>query len=93
MPTAQEVTSLYRAILRGGKKFHNYNIREYILRRAKDRFREGASLTGDGADKAYAKGLGDLEVLRRQQVVHSLYHRPQRSYMEIKDTAPGPTGN
>ena len=68
-----------------GSAFPDYNVREYIRRRARDQFRAG--LTGaDGSTPAAAAALAEaraeLEVWKRQGAVYGLYHRPQRSIME-----------
>ena len=93
-----------------GADFPNYNIREYIRRRARERFREAASEAttaaaagrGQGAsspaassassasspaDLAFAAGQRELEAARRQAELARLYHRPQRSVMDVMSTA------
>ena len=89
-----------------GADFPNYNIREYIRRRARERFREAASeatttttraaAAGEGAaasspssspaDAAFSAGLRELEAARRQAALARLYHRPQRSVMDVMST-------
>lgn len=65
---------------RTGKKFHNYNLREYVKRRARDGFHE---MKGSTDAQAVSKGIQtakeSLEVIKRQAVVYSLYGRPIKS--------------
>ncbi|KAL6785671.1 ISD11 [Auxenochlorella protothecoides x Auxenochlorella symbiontica] len=84
MPAASEVTSLYRAILRAGSGIPNYNIREYVKRRAGEKFRElpkGGS--AEAVEAAFRRGCEELEVVKRQAVVYKLYARKQKSVMEL----------
>ena len=84
-----------------GANFPNYNIREYIRRRARERFREAATATeattaaataaGEGAasspaDLAFSAGLKELAAARRQAELARMYHRPQRSVMDVMST-------
>mmetsp|Transcript_4149 Transcript_4149/g.10380 ORF Transcript_4149/g.10380 Transcript_4149/m.10380 type:complete len:92 (-) Transcript_4149:94-369(-) len=78
---AGEVRSLFRAFLREGRKFNNYNIREYILRRAKEGFR--AQLTGNQSEAAFSAAKEELQVVRRQSVVYQMYGRPTKNVMEL----------
>ena len=83
-----------------GADFPNYNIREYIRRRARERFREAAaaaateggaasstsSSSTSPADLAFSAGLKELEAAKRQAALAVLYHRPQRSVMDVMST-------
>ena len=84
-----------------GANFPNYNIREYIRRRARERFREAATATeattaaataaGEGAasspaDLAFSAGLKELAAARRQAELARMYHRQQRSVMDVMST-------
>jgi hypothetical protein len=84
-------------ILTPGADFPNYNIREYIRRRARERFREAATTEGGAAaggetsssspsDLAFSAGLRELAAARRQAELARLYHRPQRSVMDVMST-------
>ncbi len=65
-----------------GSAFPDYNVREYIRRRARDQFRGGVA--GESAPTAMlAQAKAELEVWKRQGVVYGLYNRPQRSIMEV----------
>ncbi|GMH37363.1 hypothetical protein BSKO_05236 [Bryopsis sp. KO-2023] len=83
MPTAADVRALYRAFLRQGELFPQYNIREYIKRRAREGFEAQRKTTQPEAiEAAWKKAKEDLEVAKRQAVVYSLFSRPQKSVME-----------
>mmetsp|Transcript_4101 Transcript_4101/g.9339 ORF Transcript_4101/g.9339 Transcript_4101/m.9339 type:complete len:92 (+) Transcript_4101:79-354(+) len=77
----KEVISLYRELLRHGNRFSNYNFKEYVLRRTRDDFRSNRSVT-DGARVAelVAKGRGDLEVVKRQAALSSMF-KPNMEYI------------
>jgi LYR motif-containing protein 4 len=82
MPTAREVVTLYRTFLREGKKFPNYNIREYILRRSKEDFHLNAGQHDATTVQAlWSKALEDLEVVKRQSIVYKLYGRKMLNVM------------
>ena len=53
-----------------GTSYPNYNIREYIRRRAREEFSKRG-----GEGKALEAIREDLEVVRRQGLVYSLYNR------------------
>ncbi len=52
-----------------GKSYPNYNIREYVRRRAREDFSK------EGSGKSLAAIREELEVVRRQGVVYGLYNR------------------
>jgi hypothetical protein len=54
-----------------------------MRRRTGERFREAAGAAGADADAAFAAAAGELAAARRQATVYTLYHRPQRSIMEV----------
>uniref|UniRef100_A0A8C4QW41 Si:ch211-152c8.4 n=1 Tax=Eptatretus burgeri TaxID=7764 RepID=A0A8C4QW41_EPTBU len=65
------VLTLYRALLREGRKFPSYNYREYAVRRVRDAFREHAGETDpDEIHKLLQKAEDSLEVLRRQVTLY-----------------------
>lgn len=85
MSSSREVLSLYRDFLRVGRQFSNYNVREFVKRRAKEGFREGQALTDPATISAALKQAKDqLSVAKRQSVVYSLFAQPVKSIMELK---------
>ncbi|TKA23713.1 hypothetical protein B0A50_06549 [Salinomyces thailandicus] len=73
-PTALEVRSLYRSLLRQSRQFAAYNFREYAKRRTRDAFREhGAESDTRRAQELMQKGLKELQVLKRQTVVSQFF--------------------
>ncbi|KAL2610720.1 hypothetical protein R1flu_029293 [Riccia fluitans] len=61
-PSPVEAKALFKAFLREARKFPNYNIREYVKRRAKEGFRECQSIKDPAAAAAaFAKGKEQLE--------------------------------
>ena len=72
--------------LHSGASFPNYNVREYVRRRAGERFREGARLDATAADAAFTTAAEELAAARRQATVFGMYHRPQRSIMDVLTT-------
>ncbi|KAL0028424.1 hypothetical protein WJX77_005759 [Trebouxia sp. C0004] len=84
MPSASEVKGLYKAFLREGKKFSNYNVREFVQRKAKADFRSNAAQTDKTAiEQMWMQAKRDLEVAKRQTLVYSLYGSRQKSVMDI----------
>lgn len=71
---ASDVIKLYRALLRHGSKFADYNFREYALRRTKDGFR--AAKFEDNPEvvkKLYYEGLSSLAVVKRQAIISQMF--------------------
>ena len=84
MALRQEALSLYRNLLRTGKKFPNYNIREFVLRKTRQEFRRNRDLQeAELITKAIAEAKKELEVARRQAVVYSLFAPSLKSIMDI----------
>ncbi|KAL7456947.1 hypothetical protein ACHAWC_010974 [Mediolabrus comicus] len=65
--------SLFRSLLREAKKVDNYNFRLYAIRRVKLGFQINRNLAGNEADLAFREGQENLDILRRQVVLGSLY--------------------
>ncbi|KAG1656613.1 hypothetical protein FOA52_008436 [Chlamydomonas sp. UWO 241] len=86
MAAPGEVKSLMRAFLRGGAQFPNYNIREYILRRVKDGFREGAGESGPSSAALWAHAKEEYSVMKRQSVVYGMYARKIKNILEVEGT-------
>ncbi|KAH9816987.1 putative ISD11 Iron-Sulfur protein biogenesis, Desulfurase-interacting protein [Teratosphaeria destructans] len=73
-PTAMEVRSLYRSLLRTSNQFAAYNFREYAKRRTRDAFREHSTETvGRQIQELMQKGLKELQMLKRQTVVSQFF--------------------
>ena len=65
-----------------GQKYPNYNVREFVKRRAKQDFRQHAAET-DAAriDQLWSKAQEDFAVTQRQRIVYSMYAPKQKSVM------------
>ncbi|XP_034243607.1 LYR motif-containing protein 4 [Thrips palmi] len=69
-----EILTLYKSLLKEGRKFSNYNFRMYALRRVKDNFRENISETNPKKIEEFLSfGKQNLESLKRQVIVGNLY--------------------
>jgi hypothetical protein len=72
--TRARALELYRAFLRCGRAFNDYNVREYVKRRSGEAFRANRTLeNGDDIARALARGEEELAVARRQAAVYELY--------------------
>lgn len=88
-PSAAQAKELLRALLREGRKFSNYNVREYVKRRTIEGFQENRNVTDPAVlGAAYADGLKQLEIAKRQSVVYNLYAPQIKSIMDLKITKP-----
>ncbi|RRT56757.1 hypothetical protein B296_00024322 [Ensete ventricosum] len=88
-PSRAEVLSLLRSFLQAARKFSDYNIREYAARRAIDGFRGNKALSDPSAiAAAFADGMSQLEVAKRQAAVYSSYAPKTKSVMEVKMSPP-----
>ncbi|KAK9823181.1 hypothetical protein WJX72_000887 [[Myrmecia] bisecta] len=84
MPSAAEVKALYRALLKEGRKFPNYNIREYVKRKTKEDFRaHKAEADASVVEQLWTKAKSEYEIAKRQAVVYGMYARCQRSIMDV----------
>ncbi|CAK79734.1 unnamed protein product (macronuclear) [Paramecium tetraurelia] len=70
----KSVLKLYKQILRAGNQFKDYNFREYVIRRAKQDFRE-LQINPDLKNKVFEKYTTELEVIKRQAIVQNLYYQ------------------
>ncbi|CAD8072500.1 unnamed protein product [Paramecium sonneborni] len=70
----KQVLKLYKSILRAGNRFRDYNFREYVIRRAKQDFRELQN-NPDLKNKVIDKYTKELEVIQRQTIVQNLYYQ------------------
>lgn len=71
---ASDVRKLYKALLRHGSRFSDYNFREYALRRTRDGFRAGMKETDtEKVNKLYYDGLNNLAVVKRQTAISQMF--------------------
>ena len=82
-PSSAEVRSLFRSLLREARKYEDYNIREYVKRRAKQGFHLHKSDNPEVATSAFLEGKEMLNVAKRQATVYSLYAPKIKSIMEV----------
>ena len=64
---------MYRSFLRESRHFGDYNLRSYILRRVRDDFRGSANAPSEQVEGLLARGQAELEVVRRQAMVSSIF--------------------
>ncbi|EIE26487.1 mitochondrial protein of LYR family [Coccomyxa subellipsoidea C-169] len=84
MARPAEIISMYRSFLKHGAKFPNYNIREYVRRKAMEGFRAHKGETDEQTvSELVQDAKTELEVVKRQSMVYSLYARQQKSIMDI----------
>jgi hypothetical protein len=84
-PSPAQVRELFKALLREGRKFSNYNVREYVKRRTVDGFHENRDASDPAAvAAAYEYGVKQLEIAKRQAVVYNLYAPKVKSIMDLK---------
>jgi LYR motif-containing protein 4 len=68
------VLSLFRSLSREGRKFTDYNFRDYARRRIGAGFRENVGLkSSEDISEQYKLGLDQLASVKRQAMVSSLY--------------------
>mmetsp|Transcript_701 Transcript_701/g.1895 ORF Transcript_701/g.1895 Transcript_701/m.1895 type:complete len:104 (+) Transcript_701:62-373(+) len=72
-PSKSANLTLYRQLLRAAKGFSNYNFREYAVAHVRDDVRAAASLEGAQALDAFQHGMVQLEMLKRQAAVSSMF--------------------
>lgn len=76
MPGSPEVRALFRAFLRNGRTFPQFNISHYIQRRAKEEFHAHAREADPAKlQQLVASGKEQLDVVKRQALVYGLYGR------------------
>ncbi|KAK7114980.1 hypothetical protein V1264_000935 [Littorina saxatilis] len=72
--TRSQVLSLYKHILREGKKFVDYNFRMYAVRRTKDQFRSNKEISDSSKIQELIKEAEEnLEIMRRQVLIGQMY--------------------
>lgn len=76
MPGSTEARTLFRAFLRSGRTFPQFNISHYIQRRAREEFYAHAREADPARlQQLVASGREQLEVVKRQALVYGLYGR------------------
>ena len=82
MAAKDAALALFRNLLREGGRIRDYNFRSYAKRRARLGFEQSRDLRpGAEHDKAFAFGREQLELVRRQAVMSSMYTH-EKSVME-----------
>ncbi|CAL9244457.1 unnamed protein product [Arabidopsis halleri] len=85
MVSRSEVLSLCRALLRAGRQYPDYNIREYTKRRTLDGFRMNKNLTDPSkVNEAFAEAKAQLVVAERVLKVYLAYPPKTKNIMEVK---------
>lgn len=71
---ASDLRKLYKALLRHGSKFSDYNFREYAVRRTRDAFRQHQHETDQQViRKLYYDGLNNLAIVKRQAAISQMF--------------------
>jgi len=83
MVSRAEVLRLYRDLLRLGRAYPNYNIREYIGRVVKQDFRTNAHITESAEiEGLFSKGRTEMGNIRRMSIVQDLYGGGRKNVLE-----------
>lgn len=78
---------LYRNLLKQGKQFPDYELKQYITRRTKDDFRTVyADLKGEAREKQIQFGHDQLALIKRQATIRSMYIAP-KSVVELSQSS------
>jgi hypothetical protein len=76
VPTRANVLGLYRRVLRSGRKFADYNFREYVIRIAREDFRlHAAERDPQRIAAQFADGKVQAEVAERQAIINAMYSK------------------
>ncbi|XP_078269998.1 LYR motif-containing protein 4 [Rhinoraja longicauda] len=76
--TCSQVLSLYRTMLREGKKFSNYSYRNFAIRRIREAFQENKNETNpEVIQELIEKAKSNYEIIRRQVLIGHLYTAPK----------------
>lgn len=71
---AGDIRKLYKALLRSGSRFTDYNFREYTLRRTRDAFRAHTQEKDPQVvNKLYYDGLNNLAIVKRQTAISQMF--------------------
>jgi len=88
-PSPTRTRELFRTLLREGRKFSNYNVREYVKRRTIEGFKENKNVSDPSAlAAAYDYGVKQLEIVKRQVIVYNLYAPAVKNIMDLKISKP-----
>ncbi|KAL0091087.1 NADH dehydrogenase 1 alpha subcomplex subunit 6 NDUFA6 [Phycomyces blakesleeanus] len=83
MSSSAHVLSLYRNFIRFGNRFQSYNFKDYTIRRARDAFHENKLETDPSKITQFIrKAEHDLEVVKRQAAISTLYATGDRLVIE-----------
>lgn len=75
MTTRGQALRAYKQLMRNGRDYNGYNVREYIQRRVRDEFKENKGLTDPARiEQGLAKARRELEVVKRQTILSRLYN-------------------
>ena len=66
--------------------------RRYVRRRTQERFREALPQDGGALQQAWQQAQQEMELVKRQSTVYSLYARKQRSVLVSCAAAAAPPG-
>lgn len=74
MTESRQILQLYRLFLKSAMKFSNYNFKEFAKRKVRYEFRQNQTLADKASiEQKYQYGTQQLEILRRQVLISSLY--------------------
>ena len=79
--------------MREARKYPDYNVGEYVKRRALSGFKDNRKLQGEAAKAAINEGKAQLEMVRRQSALRGLYKDKLPSVMQVARESTGKAGN
>jgi uncharacterized membrane protein len=75
MASRPQALRVYRQLMRNGRQYNDYNMREYIQRRVRDEFKANKTMSdAEQIDKCLDKARHELEVVKRQAIISRLYN-------------------
>ena len=78
---AKESTEVFRRTMKCARRFKDYNVREYLVRRARERFREPTE-SGEQKEAQLRKAKEELSWMERQEKVYGMYGSGVRSVLD-----------
>ncbi|KAH9503498.1 LYR motif-containing protein 4 [Bulinus truncatus] len=73
-PTKSKILSLYKQLMKEGKKMTDYNFRMYAIRRTRDAFKENKQINDSAQVQLLVqKASKNLGILKRQAVLSQLF--------------------